>query len=216
MIRLLLLLFISINICAENRDKIVIIDTGISFEQSQQSYICKDGLRFMRSITTHPFDENGHGTNILSIIAPKIKKSQCVVSYKIFNAFANTDTSQYRYIYEDILKLPKVKFLNMSVGGEFHSDEELSYLKRILSKGSIIAVAAGNNNLNLTRDDCPIYPACYKVQLTGERYQVVANIGNRTNYGSQIITHTEDGNNKGQPVKSGSSQSTAIVTSKNL
>jgi hypothetical protein len=86
---------------------------------------------------------------------------------------------------------------------------EYSYLSEIHKRGVKIVVAAGNNGMELKKG-CNFYPACHKYFL--HNMIVIGNLHNRdSNYG-EIIDYMIDGNRKGFPRMSGTSQSTAIFT----
>ena len=88
---LLLFLFLGISQlkAAKNRIRVAVIDTGISYKQSQANYACKGGHRSF--IDNDIYATHQHGINIISIISKTMNpKTHCIVSYKFYNS--KTDT----------------------------------------------------------------------------------------------------------------------------
>lgn len=210
---LMLVFLISYNCFAEEtRDKIVVIDSGVGISQFNKHFMCKNG-----SITTFPnstiFDNDGHGTNIIGLIASKINsKTQCIVSIKTWDVEANMDA--YLNALE-ITRNLKPKFVNISMTGEGFNFKELMGLISITNNGGTIIVAAGNEGINLD-NDCKIYPACYKKiisRFNKNKFYVISTLTTGSGNSGSIVSAYLDGKNKGFPVRSGTSQATAIFTS---
>jgi hypothetical protein len=219
----LLLLLLSLVGCsyqelsgAENRDRIIIIDSGASKEQSRKPYMCKNGT-LTAFDNDNGIDEHGHGTNIISLISPSVnEKTTCIISIKIFKTSklnkSYPNGSQYISALAAAAKF-KPKFVNISmVGSPFL--EEMKYFMQILLNGGIVTVAAGNEHKDLDKN-CFAYPACLKNKLPkylSSRFNVVTSFTSNGNYGGPVNVYL-DGSKKGTPSMTGSSQATAIYTS---
>jgi subtilisin family serine protease len=217
MIKYLLLILISTYTLAETRQKIVVIDTGISFAQSLKPYMCKNGKL---STSNDWKDVDGHGTNIVGLIGDRINpKKTCVVSIKL-------DLKNSKNIEMDVIKSMlmaenlKPVGVNISMAGNFSSRLELLSIVRMISSGVKVIVAAGNEGVNLDRN-CYIYPACYLAEIKKEKK--IINISNFIVVGAKdvsvsntgsVVTVTTNGSKQGFPVMSGTSQATANFTGK--
>lgn len=202
-----LLLTISIA-SAEDRVKIAIIDSGVRYSQSTQPYMCKDGIT--STVGTSPYDNHGHGSNIISIISPSINpKTHCIHSYKVwYNNISGTDSingvvEALRMISMD----EKVKYVNISMVGKEPNYRERMLVRLILSKGVTITTSAGNEGANLTKN-CNFFPACYRETIKNNKFYVVKSKLKSSNYGS-VITDEYSGDKVGTPVMSGTSQASA-------
>ncbi len=111
----------------------------------------------------------------------------------------------------------------MSLEGNTFKFLDYRFLQILLNNGTNVAVAAGNSNKNLN-EKCNVFPAC--LNLNSNNFRVVGSntanvyVVNNTvtyskysNYGT-VVTALEDGTDKGTPQMSGTSQATAIYTSK--
>lgn len=198
----------------EKRRIIAIIDSGISLFQSRQPYMCKNGL-----VTTYNddgLDEMGHGTNITSLISPSIDaKTTCLVSIKVVslrNNAINNNISNYLKALE-FATFIKPRFLNVSMSGNYNSKTEYDFFIKMLKNGTIISVAAGNEHNDLSIN-CIAFPACYRPLIPKklkDNYNVVGSLTTNSNFGDVVNVYL-DGKEKGYPVKSGSSQATAMMT----
>ena len=200
----------------DNRIKIGIIDSGISFSQASGDYLCKGGRK-----SAIPFDSgsdrHGHGTNVFGLIAKQINpKTHCIISYKFWNPGMlgfKADEAVYKALY--IARKDGVKYVNMSLGGLIPSSQEYKQIYLGLREGITYTVAAGNksNNLDIT---CNYFPACYKKDKfkDNKNFIVVGAKDVKTaNYG-KIIGAYEKGYKVGIPVLTGTSQATATHTGK--
>jgi subtilisin family serine protease len=216
---IIILFLISTDVLSiELRDKIVIIDSGISLEESHQSYMCNNGV--LSTVNDNGIDENGHGTNIVSIIAPNIKiKKQCLISIKVIKRTMNASSGEFEIeenFSEGLKKAVNInpKFLNISMSGPTYVEKEFVYLKNMLKNGTIISVAAGNEHKDLSKD-CFAFPACYRVFVSTQLQSNFYVVGSETtdgNFGYPVNVYL-DGKEKGVPVRSGTSQATATMTS---
>lgn len=198
---------------ADYREKIVVIDTGLSEKQFTQNYICKNG-----AISAVPnvdsIDRHGHGTNIIGLIAEKINPSkQCIVSIKVYHDM-NSNIEAYLTGLKIAVSL-KPTYVNISMNGPSFDTNEFKYLFQIIKNGGIIAVAAGNENINLDFN-CDSFPACYKDSLPKSyrnKFFVVSSKTTGSGNTGSIVSVYLDGKDKGIPKLTGTSQSTAIFTS---
>lgn len=199
---------------AETRDRVVIVDTGVS-STFDKSYICKDGnMDFTNSGTIN--DTHGHGTNIASIIAKEMNPSKlCITSLKFYGdrrpGIDNLISVVKALLYTRTLN--NVVFINLSLSGIDKSEPEEKALRFLAEKRNVkISVAAGNNGQNLT-EICNIYPACYDIK---KNFYVIGNKGNvNSNYGGPVLIQ-EDGNKvcAGGSCLTGTSQAAALFTAR--
>jgi hypothetical protein len=124
------------------------------------------------------------------------------------------ESVDYLSVLRQVSHLNNVVGINLSIDGTENPNfsyldiGELTFLKGYDKDGIKIIVAAGNKGKRLN-ENCKIYPACHKRRIPN--MIVVGNTGNHSNYGP-MVNVVIDGNKKGNPVMSGSSQSTAIYT----
>ncbi len=204
------LLMISSVALADNRDKIAVIDTG-AYELDSPIF-CKSGHTDLTG--TGIKDINGHGTMIANAIGKNIDSSKvCIIVIKWFNSDEEPVGIK--------LKIKRVgdsisyairsgaKFINLSLYGRGPNPAEKLALKTALKFGIFIAVAAGNENVNLDLD-CNAFPACYAFK--SKKFKVVANYKGfvkapTSNYGGPV-NEFENGENHG------TSKATAVFLGK--
>ena len=197
----------------EKRDKIVVIDSGVSFEQSKQPYMCHNGV-----VTTYNddgLDDQRHGTNIVSIVSPNIDaKTTCLVSIKVIRPSVIQESNISNYIAGlKWASMIKPKFVNISMVGYEPLDAELYYIMNILKNGGVVSVASGNEFKDLNRN-CFVFPACFGNTLNKKYQNKFFVVGSRTtnsNYNGPVNVYL-DGKKQGSPMMSGSSQATAKMT----
>jgi len=199
---------------AEDRIKIGMIDSGISKEQANSKYLCKDGRRSVIYDDKEGYDTFGHGTNIFGLISERINpNTHCIISYKVWDHnFDNTNKKLeifYSALGIEMIIASGVKYLNISMSGYGFSKYEYKVLESAVKK-AIIIVAAGNSGSDLNAN-CNTYPACYKKFFDKNFIVIGSSTGEYSNEGS-IVDFKVDGTKKGTPVFSGTSQSTAIFT----
>lgn len=207
---------------------VAVIDTGFGYQdKGHDAPLCQYGHRdFTKDGSTRnygtntpvPIDFNGHGTNIVGLIARYAKKSNyCIVVIKYYsdrqtgieNLIASGKALQY------VANL-KVDYVNYSGGGDNFDKTEYLAVKKMLNANTKIVAAAMNNNKNIDSPFDYVYPAMYD-----KRIVVVGNLSwtgfksRSSNYGDRV-TRWEVGEN--QEVygitMTGTSQSTAIATGK--
>lgn len=200
--------------------RVGVIDSGIDAKYADRLNLCKDKPGVDYTGTGLYSDETGHGTNVASLIqnfANISKSSYCIIMYKVWTKNLPGDLVIKGTI--DALRqadLDGVDIINISMASpySYSRDEHITFLK-ILSKGIIVLVAAGNQGLNLQKN-CNVYPACYSSKIL-----VVANVladgltlHPKSNYGSNIIDLAAKGCSTPaiNGLKCGTSQATAIAS----
>lgn len=202
---LFIILLFSFSSYGESRKRIAVLDSGIGFFQKYTDYMCSDSKYI-------EYDDGGHGQNVVGLIAERMNKSKyCIDFYSLGNPFNTTKYIEYLW---KVSNDSRIVGLNLSIGGMPHIPNmvdkvEFRLLRNILNNGVKIIVAAGNNGLSLV-SGCSLYPACHKSELSG--LIVVGNEGNPYTNRGPLVDVMIDGNNKGVPQLTGTSQSTAIYT----
>lgn len=188
----------------EKRQRVGVIDTGINRSLLDEDFMCKDMPIF--SVRKQGWDYDGHGTNVVGLIAKNMDKSKyCITSYSL---------SPNEPLHEVVYFLFKMQEhgvigvnISLASSGAFNAEEAM--IKALTDRGVRVFVAAGNDGLNLNIN-CDIYPACYKT--TNPNITVVGNKGNKMSNRGKYIDMWIDGNNKGYRSMTGTSQATAIAT----
>jgi hypothetical protein len=214
---LMILMYSVISIAyADNREKVLILDTGISSKWVDKKYLCEDGEKSMFSSVE---DTNGHGSNVYNLITENMDSTRyCIVSLRIFGDDDKCSDKDCLSAFHEALKLvvkdSKIKHLNLSLGGKEKS-LDIVVIEKILERGGFVTVAAGNQAKNLD-ESCDYYPACYKETIKNNNFRVVGNNWTiRSNFG-KIVTDTEFAYKVGVPAMTGTSQASAILMSKLL
>jgi hypothetical protein len=104
--------------------------------------------------------------------------------------------------------------INISMSGFIYFESELNIIEKMASKGVKIAVAAGNNNIDLDFT-CKVYPACYIKRLSKKsaiNFTVVGAKDVEVSNTGKLVTALEQGKDQGYPKMTGSSQATANFT----
>lgn len=216
---------------------VAVIDTGISESLTNANFMCKMGHKDFTG--TGLKDNHGHGTHISGLIDQYAKDTlldkdpttinklltkkanYCQVILKYYDPsrkFNNTndEIEAIRYAIQI-----KVDYINLSVGGTAYSEEEDKLIKKALSKGIKIIVAAGNDHRSLDSPNYKFYPA-----LVDSRLIIVGNLESpksrapSSNYGSKVNTweigtdQLSLSDDKHVISMTGTSQATAIKTGK--
>lgn len=206
-----LLLMTGISHAKELRTKIAVIDTGVSKSQATKSYMCDNGVKNMTIYENSDF--NGHGSHIAHIIGSRINaKKFCIVSYKVYHNRTTIDV-----LYNTLKALKDIaknsyKYVNISMSGGY-SALEFDYLEKLTKNGVKVSVAAGNDGKDLDKV-CDVFPACYKKFMNDNYYVVSARDLKKSNKGKFTIKEKGKDVMSYGGVMSGSSQATAIWTSK--
>lgn len=184
--------------------KVAVIDTGFT-ATVQQVPIC-GMIDFTNSGTIKDTDSNRHGSNVAGLIAANAEPASfCLIILKVFNGNRISQrayTAALNYVLHT-----KIDFLNLSLQGRGRMAAEITLIKQIINKGTVVVAAAGNEGAVMHKG-CDYYPAC-----TDDRIVVVGNVSPRSNTGT-IVDVIVDGQKKtaGGTTLSGTSQSAAIHT----
>jgi subtilisin family serine protease len=219
----------------DGKIRIAVIDTGINQYAKVKGlplrdYMCESGHTDLTGKGIE--DINGHGTNIAAIIAEGMNPAkQCLVIIKFYHNKEHEDTlfkdkiNSYKYWYYARITengliaalRADVSYINMSQsGGSFFPKEE-RLLREFIASGVTVVVAAGNDNLDLSKA-CVAYPACYNIK--NKRFKVVANYtwtdrAYMSNYNGPVNAR-ENGMSvyAGGKILSGTSQAAAVHMSR--
>lgn len=190
----------------ERRQRIAVVDTGISPELINKPYMCKDTpvVYYGKS----GLDWSGHGSNVAGLIGERINQDKyCLVMYSM--SIDMSVSEEVRYLYD--ISYGNFVGVNISLSSANADYMEYAALQRLVSQQVKIFIAAGNEKNNLD-ETCNAFPACYAIGTPA--LIIVANRnkdGIYSNYGKIVDLHV-DGVKKGQPEMTGSSQATAIAT----
>ena len=198
---------LSLNLYSESRLRIAVIDTGVSREIADKSYMCQDNPIIEPEVPDH-------GTNIVGLIGDRINsKKYCVYIFPLGNPVSGT---RYIQSLRHIARNPeKYAGLNISLASdkpdayETFDKYEKMYLTDI-AKTVKIVVAAGNGRYKLDVG-CKIFPACHRESIKVNMFVIGNSKSKMSNYGP-LVDKMIDGDMQGSPAMSGSSQSTAIFT----
>ena len=185
---LLFLVVISVQIFSQETRKVVaVVDTGLPYNRAILPYLCK-GLQY--DVTEHGIqDYNGHGTNVLGLVAKGINpKTHCLSMIKWWHTAEETNLNKHLVdsrikSYMNILSKIQPVLINMSLSGSGYSVPEYEGLKSLLSKGIKAVVAAGNTGSYLTTS-CTSYPACYAFK--DKNFYVVGTSDSFSNFGGPV------------------------------
>jgi subtilisin family serine protease len=225
-IGVLLLLFLSYSLFSpamvpvkEQRIKIAVIDTGFDIMRKDlRPFLCASGHRSLADDDalrdSHP---GKHGTNVAGLIAKNLDPAkQCLLIIKYWKLGSEGDSEINNVINAvDYAISQKVSYINLSIGGTDENRREIYVLNKALKHGIKIAVAAGNESMDLNAH-CLIFPACYASFFDENLYHVVGSFtkhnGHDYSNRGDIVRYLEDGTEVGNPVMTGTSQATAIHT----
>lgn len=154
---------------------VAVIDTGVDTTHPNLQDNIIGGYNFTREDDVHTFEDyNGHGTHVAGIIAAinyqkgmvgMAPKSKLLI-LKALDVFGNSSYS----ILIKALKFAmnwrgpnkeKVSIINMSIGGNRHSEELYSTIKELDKQGIILVSAAGNNGDSLVTTEERSFPSFY-------------------------------------------------------
>lgn len=182
---------------------VAVLDTGKP--RNPLTTPCKTGHKDFTG--TEIYDNNGHATNLDSLLAQSRNKSFCTVFIKVFDGYANWMLEEHlealRYLRDEV----KPDYLLLAQSGNKPISEEISIFKQLLDNGTKFSVAAGNEGSNLGRR-CSAFPACYK--FDNPNYRVVGWTGKGSNYSGPVKTYVHYVGKVGTPKRSGTSQASAI------
>lgn len=198
--------------------RVVVLDTGYNEVPGSNVHLCLNGHKDFTGRGLN--DVTGHGTHIANVIADRLKdpKGVCFIIVKWFHTANDNDDINFIDAMKYIATLKDVHFMNYSASGVTPYEEEKNALMQMLKNGVSIFTAAGNKNIDLD-SNCSVFIACYKIpgiNVVGN----VSKVPTDSNYG-KIVNMSEDGQDvfaetgiHGKIQKSGTSQATAIATSK--
>jgi thermitase len=205
--------------------KIAVVDTGYNAGPDSKVKLCRTGHKDFTGTGLDDHHKYYHGTEIANTIADRINKNvnYCIVILKWYDD--RVPESLRNSTNEDIFNYAAtlgVDVVNYSAGGEPSSEPEKQSIERLLKRKIKVLVAAGNEAQNLDIK-CNYFPACYRLpglivvgNINSEGYVVKS-----SNYG-KAVTHWEMGvdiaayNGKEMRLSTGTSQSTAIRTAKEV
>ena len=214
----------SSNLTQKKLLRIVVLDTGFTKSPTSRVKLCKDGSK---DFTGRGLEDNqGHGSHIANIIADRIspKLNYCIIIVKWYDTDQDSSVSvEERTLksFEYIATLKDITAVNYSAGGPGEFVPERDAVRSVTVSNTKVFVSAGNNSHNLDKD-CNFFPACYNIHnlnviglldKNGKHHKL-------SNYG-KIVTQWENGvdvladaGSKGIIYLTGTSQATAIATSK--
>jgi len=143
--------------------KVGVVDTGIPLGASEFSGRLVQGYDFVNN-DNNPTDDQGHGSNVTSIVAAKGNNSSVmagvnwncrIIPVKSLDA---TSSGQYSWIASGITYCADsgAKVISMSIGGPSPSSLMFDAITYANSVGGIVVVCMMNNN-----NAVPYYPAAY-------------------------------------------------------
>lgn len=207
----------------EVRKKIVMIDTGISRAQMKGEYACRD---YQHDFTHDEdgIDRVGHGTNVFGLISDTINpKTHCIASYKVTSAGHGEQSVIYNTV-NAIYKAIRIGAVSINIsmsGKDSQSESEYRAMSMALDNEIKIVVAAGNDSAELSKYNCNVYPACYKLRFLQEKHKKVKNyfvVGCSSipfsNKGEVIDLFENRCSRVGSPSMSGTSQAAGVFTGK--
>lgn len=205
------------------RQRIVVIDTGVSRKQYDKSFMCKDFRAFSMVPAVNEFDGHGHGTNIIGIIADRIDTEKyCITSIKYYHKSTDSDAGIHlTRAFNLASTLPFVVAVNLSGGGRGRFTPEEDIVFKLVKQGITMVFAAGNDGINLRVGRC-YWPACTKYLKRFEKYKnnihVVGGLNNlmlrmpSSNWSDTLEMDYCVGLRVGTSKMSGTSQATAVNT----
>lgn len=216
--------------------KVAVIDTGFDTHSMWKGEgfakmglvapkICPQGTFNTVDGSTDVKDNHGHGTHIAGLVAKgNASTDYCLVIIKYYDPKVIGADNMKASIkaYKKAIEL-KVDVINYSGGGTERSEEECNLMKQALDKGIKVFAAAGNERTDLDKTfSNGYYPA-----MCDKRITVVENVDKNgdpvpsSNYAKWAVK--EQGTNvlsllpnNQAGYMTGTSQATAIVTSKYL
>ncbi len=218
---LLLVVLFTVGVFAqETRERVVIMDTGLTFNADSLPYVCKDGHMDFSGST---LDDNvGHGTNVAGLVARGLDvHKQCITIIKYYDRDGKGQDPYNGQKPHDVLVAAwaylltlDAKWVNMSFVGEIYVKEEYSTIKTLLERGTKVVVAAGNETLDFAVK-CERFPACYSFK-SPNWYVVGAQDLSVSNFNGPVNVLQPGLSQRGHfgPMMSGSSQACANATAK--
>lgn len=201
---------------AEKKEIIAVIDTGASFSQITDGILCNKGR--ISYVGDSGIDRNGHGRNIIGIIAKKMNtEKQCILSYKVWEKGINGKKATSNIVRAILHATARgAKYINISMGGPLFDNAEFAAIKRANRLGIHVIVASGNEGKDFNKVKCDYYPACYRTKYQSTKFRVVTTKSLKSSNRGDIVTNIERGSKvkAGGKTLSGTSQAAAVLTSK--
>lgn len=200
----------------EPRERVVIIDTGLSPKFMKKDYMCKDiaHVGFTPGLNPgHP-----HGDNITSIVRKKMDKDKYCISVFQLRNYGRQIMGLGKAL-EYVTQMDRVYVINLSLIQARYSHRNYNTISNaIYSKGIRFNSAAGNSSLDLD-PICVVYPACYSKLLEQESqwypyrryFKVIGALADYSNYGN-VVDIFLPGGPMGEPSMRGTSMATALYT----
>lgn len=199
---------------------IAVVDTGISYTQSDLSGWVSQGYNFVAG-NTNANDDNGHGTHVAGIISAASNNGNGVASIGFKGALLpvkvldGNGSGTYANVASGIIYAADQgsKVINMSLGGSSSSSTLKNAVSYAQSKGSLIVAAAGNNG-----NSTPVYPAVYPGVIAVSATTQDDNLASFSSYGSHVYVSAPGTgiistyNNGGYATLSGTSMATPVVS----
>lgn len=139
--------------------KVLEIDTGVSIDSPE----IRQHVNMGNWNKEDYIDTNSHGTHIAGIILKDTCKEVELISCKYYHTYTPANVQDSTNCFKLALK-EHFDFINYSSVGYESNEEEYNVIKQISDKGTIILVAAGNDNADLSKPKNKSYPAKYKVK----------------------------------------------------
>lgn len=200
------------NVCAK-QIRIAVVDSG--YNTSNYTFKLCSRVEQYDMTNSSMYDLIGHGNNVSHIIGDRLKDvDYCIVPIKVFSEKYTPNSFQNVIRALRLVNHLDVDIVNLSFTGDTYDFEEKELIMQLINKNIIVVAAAGNESLNLDTV-CNVFPICYSTKIIavgngfGETRHAIS-----SNYG-KYVGYWADGNKvtAGGVTMTGSSQSTAIVTS---
>lgn len=157
----------------------MVIDTGVDLSHKEIKSHVREAWNFNYK------DDHGHGTEISSLVLKDTCGDIELVSCKYYYPWKKDLVNDSNYCFQRALD-EDIDYINYSSYGKDPNDEEEALIQELSDKGVIIVVAAGNDEVNLTKTGKCLnaYPACYSIEnlYTVENIDQYGNIAAKSNY----------------------------------
>ena len=173
----------------DDRETIVLLDSGINLSRIDLSYLCKDKMLDFTNKGLRDKLEHGNLT-FLSMQERVDPMKTCIFPIKTFASTPNLSAESYLAA---LIFLRSFSFEKLVIPFEdisyWHLEVEL--LENI-SRRSKIYVSAGNGREFLSEEECLIYPACLSLKIDNENFIVVGSNKDRFNKGPIVKREEND------------------------
>ena len=195
--------------------RIAVIDSGIhrtAWDNKARYGLCKKGHKDFTG--TGIIDDDGHGTNVSSLIHSKAKNTKyCQVIIKFYTSKKPWNMDRYlRALLHAVTS--KVNIINISAAGDGYNPTERWLIRLAFRKGIKVVVAAGNDDKDINLN--PTYPASYDRRLIVVGNKNKRGVQDHSNWGKIVdvfvSAHDVSGDYNFATPMSGTSQATALVS----